>query len=448
MSKKSSRATKTILTIAVLVVGIVTLAIAAYRARHDQSSTSDFDDFWLTGRHFLNTGEMTEDYGVHNYLPFFLLFFAPFSVLPLKVSSVVFNLIALTGFAFSVRVTDGLLAESNHPNSSAPNSFLRRAAPVLMCSAYVIGTVIMGQMALMTLAMLVFAWRCAEKKQDLTAGFWLALAISTKVYPATLVPFFFLKRKWRLLAGTLVSSVLMNVVAVGLAFGSQETKRLYGEFWTRSVQGQSGLRLAVIKSDKMSYTNQSSSLLARRYTCPTDSGVDTSPGRPRHINIVNWDDSLVGFGSIRFTRSQWLLLAYYAVILGPTLWICRHSWETCPRLRLQCEFAAFILLALLLSPIVWSFYYTLCYFPLALLNWKGLTQWRQGKRLTSTLVIAVFWWLGLVAIAVPLIRMGGYHWACCLALFALMLAYAVRHPPRNTGEPKSTEMKNGEPSKT
>lgn len=420
--KRSAR--KTIITLAVLVYCGAIIAVAAYRVRHDQSSTSDFDDFWLTGRHFLNTGEMIEDYGVHNYLPFFLVFITPFSMLPLKVASIVFNLIALAGFWLSVRMIDHRLAQGQ-TRHAIPGSFVRVAAPILMCSVYITGTVVMGQMALFTLAMLVLTWDCVEKKRDVVAGFWFAFAISTKVYPLAILPFFVLKRKWRLLASSFALMFLMNVMSIGLIFGLEQTKSLYHGFWTRSVLGQSGLQLAVIQSDKMSYTNQSSALLARRYTRPTDSGVDGPDGRPLYINLTNWEDVPIRIGPVSLVRVQHMLLLYYLAILGPTVWICRHPARVCSWARMRYEYAAFILLALLLSPIVWSFYYVLCYFPLVLVNWRGLLQLKHGKYLSATLLVAVLWWLALVAIAFPIVRMCGYHWAACLALFILMLSFAA-----------------------
>ncbi len=420
MDAGTDRRRRAILIVAILLLAAGLIAAAATRARYDQSGTSDFDDFWLTGRHFLETGQIVETYGVHNYLPFFMIFMVPFCLLPLKAACVVFNLLALGGFALSVRMIDAW------PAPDAAHRRLRIAAPVLMSLAYVWGTVVMGQMALFTLTMLVVAWHAVETRRDALGGFWLALAISTKVYPVILVPWFVLKRKWRLLGGTVVSLAAMNILATGLAMGVAESAEAYRGFWRRSVVGQSGLRLALVASDKMSYTNQSSALLARRWTRPTDSGVDGRDDRPVYINVVDWDDALRGAGPLRLARVQWVLLVVTLAVIAPGLWICRRPARGLSAERLRYEYAAFIVLALLVSPIVWSFYYALCYLPLALVCRHGLEAWRGGKRLTFSLVVSAVWWLALVAIAVPQARMCGYHWGACLALYACMLHLAHR----------------------
>lgn len=418
MTRKLSRIRIVVLLGCVVVYSVTVLAVGAYRAREDQLSTSDFDDFWKTGRHFLQTGEVQTDYGVHNYLPFFVLSIAPFSALPIKVASIVFNAIALAGFALSVRLVDDWLPQDG--------GFLRLAAPIGMVLAYVTGCLVMGQMALYTLTMLVLSWRCVERRRETAAGFWLALAISTKVYPVVLILFYVLKRKWRLLGGAGASLAVMNVVLPCLAFGIADTWRLHREFLQRSARGQSGFRLAAVDSNKMSYTNQSSALVARRYTRPTASGVEARGGGPRFINLVAWDASPVGFGAVRLARVQWALLAFYGITVAGAAWICRHPARIISMPRMRHEYAAMILLALLLSPIVWSFYYCLCYPPLALLNARVFARCRGGPRLSGSTLTAVLWWLALPALASPFARMCGYHLLATCILFITMLAFAAR----------------------
>ncbi len=432
MEAAAQKRRRAILIVAILLCATGLVAVAATRARYDQSGTSDFDDFWLTGRHFIETGQIVETYGVHNYLPFFMLFMAPFCLLSIKVACVVFNLVALAGFAVSVRLIDGWWGSAG---SSRP---LRIVAPLLMSIAYVWGTVVMGQMALFTLTMLVVAWHAVETRRDALGGFWLALAISTKVYPVILVPWFILKRRWRLLAGMAVSLVAMNIVATGLVMGMRDSMSAYRDFWTRSAVEQSSLTLSLVASDKMSYTNQSAALLARRMTQPTDSGVDGADGRPVYVNLVEWDDRPIGFGPLRGARVQWLMLAVMLAVVLPGLWICRRRADVLSPERLRCEYAAFIVLALLISPVVWSFYYALCYLPLAMVCRHGLEGWRRGRRLSFTLAVSIIWWLGLIAIAVPRVRMCGYHWFACLALYICMLRLAHRSGVREATSSPST----------
>jgi hypothetical protein len=445
MTHKRTRIKKIVLAACIIVYVGAVLSVGAYRAREDQSSTSDFDDFWLTGRHFLQTGKIVKDYGVHNYLPFFVLAMVPLSMLPLKVACVVFNAGGLAGFVLSVRLIDGLISRDGGespphppgppeegPPTQAPlpapasvGDFQRIAAPVGMVLVYVTGCLVMGQMALYTLAMLTLAWHCVEKQRSGGGGLWLALAVSTKVYPIVLIPFFLLKRNWRLVGAAGGGLVAMNVLLPAVVFGPAETWRLHRDFTLTSILGQSSLQLAVIDSNKMSYTNQSSALVARRTTRPTDSGVDGPDGRPRFVTLVEWDAEPIGFWRLRLARVQWLLAALQTGLAVVAVWVCRRPAKAISMTRMRHEFAAFLLLALLLSPVVWSFYYCLCYLPLALLNERALIQINNRVRVSGAILTAAIWWLATPALASPLVRMCGYHLFATFALFAAMLALSL-----------------------
>ncbi len=409
----------------VLIYAGCVLAVGAYRARADQSSTSDFDDFYLTAKHFRQSGQRVDTCGVHNYLPFFVLFMTPFSFLPIKVASVVFNGLSLGGFLLSVRLIDGWLIAGD-AEARGPPALLRIGATIGMSLVYVTGCLVIGQMALFTLTMLVFVWHCVETRHPGAGGFWLALAISTKVYPAVLVLFFLLKRQWVLLFSTVGWLVVMNLILPTAALGVGASRQAYAEYWRKTVIGQSSQRLAVVDSNKMSYTNQSVALVARRLTHPTDSGVDRADGSPRFINLVDWDSTPVGIGQLRMAPVQWWVWGFQVLAVACAVGVCRHRMGRIALSRARHEFAAFIVLSLLLSPIAWSFYYSVCYLPLALVNHRGLMLWRSGRRLTGSLAIAVCWWLLAAAIAIPYARMCGVHLIGLVILFGGLLGYACR----------------------
>ncbi len=426
----SRRTRKMVLVACVLVYAAGILSVGAYRAREDQSSTSDFDDFYLTARRFLDTGDVVRDYGVHNYPPFAILFFVPFGLVPIKVASALFNGLALAGFVLSVRLVDRWAAEEAGPLPRKADEIARAAGPIGMVLAYVTGCLIMGQMALFTLAMLVLGLHYIEKRRDVPAAFWLAVAISTKVYPVLLLPWLVLKRKWRLSAVAAGMLVVMNVLLPILAMGPTRAGQLYRGFYRDSIRGQSALRLAVIESNKMSHTNQSSALVARRYTRPTDSGVDGADGRPRMINLVDWDDTPIGIGPLRLARVQWLLAAAFAALVGATGWVCRHPARSVSMSRMRYEYATVILLSLLLTPISWSFYYCLCYLPLALINARVLAAWRGRRRAAFAWAAVAAWWLAVPAMASPTLRMCGFHLMATFILFVATCAAARGDAPR------------------
>ncbi len=238
-----------------------------------------------------------------------------------------------------------------------------------------------------------------------------------------------MKRSWRLVITTVIVLVVMNVVIPSVLMGPRETGRLSQGFWERSVQGQSAFRLAVVASNKMSYANQSSALVARRLTQPTDSGVDKKDGTPRYINLVDWCDSQTSIAGLKLPSVNWVLGAFLFAMLALVGWVCRHPARKLTNRRMRYEFAAFVPLALLLSPVVWSFYYAICYLPLSLICLAGMARWRDGHRWTSEFFVSLVWWLGIVALAIPFVRMCGFHLYACAVLFVLLLWMANREKP-------------------
>jgi len=437
------RAVRRLLIVGFLIYVVVVLSVAAVRAREDQSSTSDFDDFWKTARHFISTGAIVEDFGVHNYLPFFVFFMAPLGLLPLKVASVVFNGLSLAGFVLSVRLMDRWYSDAADPGADPPfratagagppAADARTAAagerghkaassvlPIVLVLPYVTGCLVMGQMALLTLAMLVLTWHAVQRRRDGSAGLWLALAISTKTYPLVLVPFFALKRKWRLCASCAAGLMMMNAVLPMAVLGPREAARLYVEFWRRSARGNSPLVLARFDSNKMSYANQSFAVVARRLSRGAPAGLRRPDGSPRLINVVDWPTGPDAASFIGWVPVQWLVVSWSAALTLYAAWRCRRPFAMLRIHRARREYSAFVVLSLLLSPIVWSFYYAVCCLPLAAALRRGVAE--RGPRRWQVYLVAGTWAFGIVALASPLLRAYGSHLCASLVLFLVLMS--------------------------
>lgn len=407
--------TRAIAWIACIFYCAVTLTVAAARAREDQSSTSDFDDFWNTARHFVRTGEVTEQFGVHNYPPFFVLFVSPLGLLPLKVACVLFNALSILAAVVAIRRWDSA--------ESAPSE---RGMATLLILPYATACLVMGQMALLTMAMLVFAWTALERRREGLAGFWLALAIATKVYPALLLLFFAIKRCGSLLAWSAVWLGILLVALPAAFFGPSRAWSLSEAYWRRSVVGQSSLALAAGESNKMSYANQSFAIVARRLTQPTPGGVRRADGTPRFINLVDWPTERAG-GAGGLARVRWLVVAWTGGLLGLAALSCAGRFDYNDLTGERREFAAFVVLALLLCPIVWSFYYCVCYPAVALL-WRTAAQARRQRRFSFEGMCVIAWFAGLLALASPLARMYGLHLWITLGMFLVLLRRPATTP--------------------
>ncbi len=415
-----SRTHKTLIWIALLALAGAAVAIGAYRAR--DGGTSDFDDFWKTARFdFLEHRTMTERFGVHNYLPFFVVVTSPLGMLPLRTASVVFNALSVIAFAASIWLTQRLV--------SRPGPGVPWAAWVagLLVLPYAFDCVLLGQAALFIVALLVVCLQLVERRRHTAAGLALALAVSLKLFPIVLGLYFLLKRQTRVLVGLVIGLVICNGIIPAAAFGAQRSWELHKAFWQRSAKGQSLLALSALDSDKMRFTNQSLPLVLKRLTSPTHPGISRD-GQPRYVNIATWGLRPIRIAGISLAPVQWAVIAVAGTLALTAVIVARRPARQTSLARARYEYAGFVLLSILLAPVIWTFYFSLCFLPLALL--AAFVERQPDRALGSKLVLGAFA-LGAPLLAWPEARaVGSHYWLAVLLMFT-MWARAHRESGRS-----------------
>lgn len=420
-----------IATLVLLAIAASTIAIGSFRAREDGSGTSDFDDFWRTAsRDYLLKRTMTDEWGVHNYLPFFAILMGPFGLLPLRVAAAAFGIISCVAAAATFLIIDvGLLRHGGSPARPV------RWVPAALAAAYAIDCIVLGQVALLTLLLIVAAWYLFEQQRSFACGMTLALAASIKLLPMVLGIYFLLRREGRVLAGLLCGLALFNGALPAIAFGPSRAWELHRAFWQRSAVGESLLALALNDSDKMSYANQSLPIVTRRLTMRTHTGLRDPQGMPKYVNLVDLSRKPMRIGPFALAPVQWIVLSVAAVlsvaVLLATLTGRRPTIE-----RMRCEFAAFLLLSMVLSPVLWTFYFLLAYPALALSADAVFAPSRgRGPAAIADRVLLALWAIAVPLLAIREARAIGLHLLLTILLLFAMLrlsrdrATASRHQP-------------------
>lgn len=404
-----TRNQKIVLIAAALTLAAAAVAIGAYRAR--DGGTSDFDDFWKTARYdFLEHRAMTERFGVHNYLPFFIVVMSPFGYLPLKVASVVFNSFAIMAFGLAVRMTQRLVS---CPGPGVPWAAWLAALLVL---PYAFDCVVLGQTALFIVALLVWCLVLVERRRHTAAGLVLSLAVSLKLFPIVLAAFFLLKRQTRVLVGLVIGLFVCNGLVPVVAFGAKQSWDLHKAFWQRSARGQSLLALSVVDSDKMRFTNQSLPLVLKRLTSPTHPGIRRD-GRPRYVNLAVWSSRPIRFAGVSLAPVQWAVAVVAGSLVLLAVGVARKPARQISSQRIRFEYGGFVLLAILLAPVIWTFYFCLCFLPLALL--AAHVERKNESALGEKFVLGAFA-LGTPLLAWPEARaVGAHYWLAVLLMLAM-----------------------------
>jgi hypothetical protein len=406
--------------LAAIAYAVILAAVVVWRAE----SGTDFRDFWRTAGHFYATGEIRADFGVHNYLPFFVIFMTPWSLLPLPVAAAAFTLLSLALFGLTVALVERILTGGGSP---APRRSTLLAVGLVL--PYVHATAVLGQVNLLLLFLVVAAWFLAERGREWGAGAFLGLAALVKLLPALLILYFALRGRWRVaVAATLVAFALGAGLPL-LALGGAETVRQHRLFFDNAVVSHSALNtLTAEKPIKAKYSNSAVPMVMRRLLSPVNGDPHTD-GRTLFVNVADLHGPV--------------LVALYATFIvvvagGAVLFTVRGRRANGSGAGMDAGALLFALwcgLMLLMSPLVWTHYLVLAYPCLAALAHRlEVCRREQGRNCRVAAAALGAWALAALLLAWPAARAAGATIAGVLAV-ELALAHLLFHgfrprPPR------------------
>lgn len=401
-------------------VGVLVATIILVMVAHRAESSTDFRDFWENAVHLRATGEIAADLGVHNYLPFFTIFMLPWGFLPLPVAAVLFVGLSLAFFALTASLTERMLMGT----TPAPRPRAALVVTLLLALPYVYACAVVGNVGLLVLFLIVASWFLVEHDREWEAGAALGLATLIKLLPAALIVFFLLKRRWRVAGAAAATVVVLGVGLPLFVTGPQRTWLDHVSFYQRAVAGHSaGHTLTAEHPGKAMYSNVSLPMTLRRLLSPVDArkGAD----RPPLVVCIAEAPAAVRVG---------VYVVLMTILSGASLWLALRSGATWPPsdpagvARLRAEFGVWCALLLLASPLVWTHYLPLVYWPLALVAERCTTvRWLPRRGHAVALAAVSVWFVAAILLAWPRARAAG---APLWAVLVLWVAVAWLAVPR------------------
>jgi len=378
-------------------------------------STTDFRDFWETGRRFLERGEITDQLGVHNYLPFFVIFMSPWSWLPLHAAIVLFTLLSLGVFALTVVMVETLLC-GELPRRPRPAML----AVVGLMLPYVTSCAVLGAVGLLLLFLVVATWFLIERRREWLAGVALGLAILIKLLPAVLLPFLIFRGRWRAVVASAGVCLVLGLGWPLALLGYHRTVDRHASFYHDALRGHSAIAaIHAEKPLKANYSNNALPIVLRRLLSPVNAGKEN---QQLFVNLANLPTGTIA--AVFSTVLAIVLLATAAVSLQPAVRLRPRRAEDVSTLR--AGFGAWCCLMLLASPLVWTHYLPLVYWPLALLAHRVERSARQ-RHVNKTCVSALLAWLLCAALLVwPTARAAGAQLVAVFVLWLVAVLESVR----------------------
>ncbi|MGH9822555.1 MAG: glycosyltransferase family 87 protein [Blastocatellia bacterium] len=186
----------------------------------------------------------------YRYPPFFLISFLPLWHLGYPLAAYIwygFEVLDIAICVWAVRSAlifarkPGLkmLDRSPHARSSVkPKSGAKIAVvSVLITGQYFVMSLHYGNAQLLATALLLASLYLAVKRRDVPAGLLMALSIAIKLVPVLLLPYFFVRRRWKYLACTTLCLVAINL-APAVYFGFRSNIALTGEWYRHVIADQ------------------------------------------------------------------------------------------------------------------------------------------------------------------------------------------------------------------
>lgn len=339
----------------------------------------DFPVYYTAGRSLLSgrTDLYSPDFALgrvmdYRYPPFFLVALFPLWLLPYSVAAYVWCLLSVIEIAGCVVLVCRTFKISK----------LMWLAIVLVVAQYFVMAVHYGNAQLLAVFLLFASLYYAHRRKDLAAAILMALAITIKLTPVLLLPYFALKRRWTMLAAVAVFLAAINI-APSAYFGFRENNQLLMTWYNHVVASQEF-------HEDNGPINLSLKGELRRYLSDVDYSqrVDGDVNYPA-VNIASLSRDRV--------VQAWTIIAavLFAGVLLLMWWSpTRQNNEgeidkpDGPNDTAALELAVMICMMLLVGPLTSKIYFVALLWPVACLaNVASSQASRAGKLATYTLIV-------------------------------------------------------------
>ena len=198
----------------------------------------DFPVYYEAGRSLL--GGRTDLYASdfsrgavmdYRYPPLFILVFAPLSLMPYKAAAFVWHLLSVIAICSSVAVLDRLVVEQTGKRGRVWTLAFFAVAP------YFVMILHYGNAHLLATALMFVGLYFGTIRRECGAATLLALAITIKITPLLVLPYFAIKRRFKLLGLVLAIAAALNL-APSIYFGVTRNGELLREWYEHVVADQ------------------------------------------------------------------------------------------------------------------------------------------------------------------------------------------------------------------
>lgn len=323
------------------------------------------------------------------YPPAAAVMMAPISGLPKPIFVAAMVILQTAAWAFciyaSVKLATGKFRGA-HP--------LLYMLPSLFVIPFVSDMYLLGQPAVLLLALSLGAFLALRRHRPSLAGFLVATATAMKAYPIILIGYFIYRKESRATIAT-IASVAFYLMIFPLSYRTGEQSQQDLKLWARGMLFKYDDRSIGQRPDRaFSFKNQSLQATVHRLSRPVL--ADGERDRIWTVNLTNLD----------FKKSNYLMLASVLGLGLFTMWSWWGKGQPGHRLMdaANCEQSMSLLLTVMLAPLSFNYSYVWLIFPFTFLM-SVLVDPERTKTQRSSAARTIALSVGLLSLAIISPRM-------------------------------------------
>ena len=399
----------------------------------------DFPVYYAAGRSLLSgrSDLYAPDFALgrvmdYRYPPFFVIALAPLCLVPYSLAAYIWYLLSALEITGCV-----LIVSRTFPALRASKKMWLVVA--LAVGQYFVMALHYGNAQLLATFLLFASFYFLAQRKDMPASVLMALAITIKLTPVLLLPYFALTRRWKLLAAVCVFLIAVNLTPSAY-FGFRVKSELLSSWYRHVVASQEF-------HEDNGPINLSLKGQIRRYLSTVDYSLR-----------VDGDVQYPAINLVSLSRQQ-VVRAWAVIVAGlfaaALFLVWRGSGNSQSGIRhdhlerefLSLELSLMLCLMLLVGPLTSKIYFIALLWPVAYLaNFAVGQKTREGKLAVRVVVVVAV--INSVLPLLPgrsvqrlLLVLGVDFYVNCLMMAALICSLVCRRMPRaQSGEPQKQDL--------
>jgi Protein of unknown function (DUF2029). len=336
--------------IAVASIGLIALGI--YTAWRTHNGSTDFDTFYYAAKHIIDGVPVytpVQNVSPYIYPPFFACMISPLAFLNMEAASFLWYILSLALFAVSIALSAKMIfGHTNIKRMWDSMLFLPKAVFLTFAGAIFLDNISLLQSNILLFFAVVTGLYYFTNKRFMIGGIFFGLAISIKLLPALFLPYFIVKRKFKMAAWCLVWIAVFTLLVPTLFLGTKGTidslKAWNGSMFAKSIT-------SVPNDDMMGQmfnpVNQSITASLSRWLIKNDAAISYWKN-----NCYKKYPRLLANFQGPLSRSSALTISYIVefLLVAATLIYCMRRKKLDENTALNSEFALVFIALLFLDP--------------------------------------------------------------------------------------------------